>query len=282
MNWNDEAQKWIDLARDGHDPSASDTRRVRRALIERCIAAGSVATAGAAASTSTATAASAITVKALFVNASVALVVAGSVATAAGVWFESTSMAPASSASAASRNHPRATSAARGSSTPRAEAEAALESASQLPVAAAAEAPMQTARALPTAVVVAGERSSSAPPAEPAAHAANGPAAPTRALEREIAGLRSAQQALNRGEADSAQRALDRLERTNPEGALLEERLATRAVLACTSGADTAALNEFVERYPASVHLSRVRAACRGEKQSVGRFPETGPAREEH
>jgi len=286
MTWNDEAQKWIELARDGHDPSPSDTRRVRRAVIGHCIAASSIAaTAAAAASTaaSTATATTAITLKAVLVNASVAVLVAGSVATATRVWFDSASP-PSTGTAAASFGVPRTTTAARGTRKPRAEAPAPFEGDSQLPVAPAAEASSQAARPLPPPVVVAGGRSASPPVA---GQVRGWPAAPTRTLEREIAGLRSAQQALNRGESDSAERALDKLERTNPEGALLEERLATRAILACTSGSDagansSVALKEFVERYPASVHVSRVRAACLGEKQAVGRFPETGPAGQEH
>ena len=289
MIWNDEARKWIELARDGHDPSPADTRRVRRAVIGHCIAAGSIAaTAGAAASTaaSTATATTAITLKAVLVNASVALVVAGSVATATRVWFDATSPSAAVTTSTAA-GVPPMTTAARSSRGPRAAAQAPSEGDSQLPAAPAAEPSSEAARPWPTSVVVAGGRSASPPVAGPTGEVRGVPAAPTRTLEREIAGLRSAQQALNRGESDSAERALDKLERTNPEGALLEERLATRAILACTSGNDpgannTVALKEFVERYPASVHVSRVRAACLGEKQAVGRFPETGPAGQEH
>jgi len=101
------------------------------------------------------------------------------------------------------------------------------------------------------------------------------------ALEREIAGLRSAQQALHRGETESAVRALDKLEATSPQGAMLEERLATRTILACSSGHDPDALARFLVRYPASVHRERVLAAC-SRKAAVGRFPATESTGRDH
>lgn len=271
MTWNEEAEKWIEVARNGHDPNAADTERVRRALVARgVIVAGGIA--GSVATTAGA-AASATTVKALIVQASAALIVAGSMATATTMFFESPRALSSSSVPAASAGAPT-DGRARGAST--------TAVAGELPR-ARGEAPSTAASAEPRAQVARPTAGSTS--VRPVPRASRIPAsstgAPSPALEREIAGLRSAQQALHRGETESAARALDQLEETSPGGALLEERLATRSILACSSGNDRAALQDFLERYPASLHRERVLAAC-APKPAVGRFPETGSTGQDH
>ncbi|MDQ2647661.1 MAG: hypothetical protein M3020_27945, partial [Myxococcota bacterium] len=82
-------------------------------------------------------------------------------------------------------------------------------------------------------------------------------------LSVELDALRRAQQLLHRGEARSALAVLGELERLVPAGVLGEERAATRALAACAAlGRAQARVAEFVARYPSSVHVERVRAAC--------------------
>lgn len=270
MTWNEDAEKWIELARDGHDPHAADTQRVRRALIARgVIVAGSVATTAGAAAAAT-------TVKALVVQASAALLVAGSMATASALLFDAGPSVPSSSRPAHSAVA-RASSAARAANTPPSvDQESRLDEApgngvDQPRTAASSKPPSQFLRPITD--------SASRSPAARARASEGSEGAP--GLEREIAGLRSAQRALHRGETESAARALDELEATNPDGALLEERLATRTILACSSGSAPVELRRFLERYPTSVHRERVRAAC-ARKPAVGRFPETGSSGHDH
>jgi hypothetical protein len=79
----------------------------------------------------------------------------------------------------------------------------------------------------------------------------------------ELDALRRAQQLLHRGDARAALTVLGELERLVPAGVLGEERAATRALAACAAlGRAPARTAEFVTRYPSSVHVERVRAAC--------------------
>ncbi|HEY6727944.1 MAG TPA: hypothetical protein VI197_28240 [Polyangiaceae bacterium] len=270
MTWNEDAEKWLELARDGHDPDAADTRRVRRALVARGVIvaggiAGSVATtAGAAASA---------TVKALMVQASAAFIVVGSMATGSALLF------------GASPNQPSASTPATASvvrTSPAANRANARPASSEAPGVSADEPPASTTSDAASQLQPATTGSGAVRPVQPSSLMARSSEAPlTPALEREIAGLRSAQQALHRGETESAARALNELEATDPGGALLEERLATRTILACSSGNAPVELRQFLERYPTSVHRERVRAACE-RRPEVGRFPETEPTAGAH
>jgi hypothetical protein len=63
---------------------------------------------------------------------------------------------------------------------------------------------------------------------------------------------------------------LDELDRDMPQGSLLEERLAARVVASCeqTFGPSREGLlASFLERYPRSVHVARVRTSCGDSKK---------------
>lgn len=290
MTWNEKAENWLELARHGHDPNEADTERVRRALVARgVIVAGGIA---GGVATSAGAAASAITVKALAVQASAALLVAGSMVTATTLLFDATRVVPAAPAPVAPAPAPSsvAAPAAFAGASPSSEAKGASTTPrAGEPTSLMNDAPSTTATlaspsrlARPTPAPSSSRNAPLASRASPAGHGSGGYSGTlSPALEREIAGLRSAQQALHRGEVESAARALDQLERTSPEGAMLEERLATRTILSCSSGDAPDALRTFLASYPTSVHRERVRAAC-VTKPAVGRFPETGSTGQEH
>jgi hypothetical protein len=91
--------------------------------------------------------------------------------------------------------------------------------------------------------------------------AGNAPAASD--LQLELSGLRHAQQLLHGGRAAQAVVVLDDLTKQVPSGALLEERAATRAIALCSLGQrGPANETEFLKQFPASVHASGVRRAC--------------------
>jgi hypothetical protein len=82
-------------------------------------------------------------------------------------------------------------------------------------------------------------------------------------LKTELDGLRRAQELLHEGDAAWAIARLDELDHQGASSALLEERLATRAMAECVLG-DTqrAALAALAARFPKSPHLARVHATC--------------------
>jgi hypothetical protein len=83
-------------------------------------------------------------------------------------------------------------------------------------------------------------------------------------LSRELALLREVRRASTNREHGRAQALLDRLDQEHPEGALLEERAALRAVVACESASvrgDVRA-RDFLRRYPTSVYAAKVRRVC--------------------
>lgn len=95
----------------------------------------------------------------------------------------------------------------------------------------------------------------------------NAPAAVARpqSLADEAAILRDAQARLARGDRHGARARLDEHGARFPDGHLREEREATRALLACGPDAGDEgrrAAEAFLERFPTSLHASRVRAAC--------------------
>ncbi|HEY1537512.1 MAG TPA: hypothetical protein VGF76_26010, partial [Polyangiaceae bacterium] len=83
-----------------------------------------------------------------------------------------------------------------------------------------------------------------------------------RDMQLEISGLRRAQQLLHAGNAAQALSALDQLAQQVPQGALMEERDAARALAQCSLGRSSSVANAFLARYPKSVHAARVRSAC--------------------
>jgi hypothetical protein len=97
-------------------------------------------------------------------------------------------------------------------------------------------------------------------------HAASAPMAPSPpSLEEELRGVRAIERALREGSPSLALALLRELDRTAPDGRLVEERAATRAIAECTLGrvpfgVDLAA--DFGDRYPESAYLKRVRQSC--------------------
>lgn len=120
------------------------------------------------------------------------------------------------------------------------------------PPAAPAPAPLLEPVLAPRAVV---ERS------EPSARPA-----PARSIKEELELVRSAQQALNRGEPRAALTLLAEHARKYPSGALWQDREASRVFATCRLGdaAGARALADaFVRRAPHSPFVDRVRGACR-------------------
>jgi hypothetical protein len=73
------------------------------------------------------------------------------------------------------------------------------------------------------------------------------------------------QVALRQGQPGRALELLDQYRETYPRGVLDEEALASRVVALCSSGRSADGrrwAEDFVRRYPRSLHLGRVRAAC--------------------
>lgn len=91
--------------------------------------------------------------------------------------------------------------------------------------------------------------------------------APTSAtsLDEELVLMRSAQQALKRGDGATALAELDALAAKHPDGVLREERLAARVLALCAAGRvdeARAAGRRFLDEMPGSVQGDRVRASC--------------------
>lgn len=84
-------------------------------------------------------------------------------------------------------------------------------------------------------------------------------------LEKELALLRDAKSALDRGDADKALAALDEHAKTYPNGVLTEERGATRVLALCAAGRTGEArlsAQDFLAKYPRSPSAARVRGSC--------------------
>lgn len=249
------AERMLELAREADEPSRADRSRVRALLVARCLLEPSLAAAAAHSGASAGVAASskaALGSKALLSKALVAFGIGGAAGAATSVAVlavtpESPPRAVPAISSAVPPNHETASRAPASMPAP------------TLPVPAAPperEAP--TAAALPTA------RGVSLPAAAGAIPSASSAPMPAPShLSVELDSLRRAQQLLHRGEARSALAVLGELERLVPAGVLGEERAATRALAACAAlGRAQARIAEFVARYPSSVHVERVRAAC--------------------
>lgn len=119
--------------------------------------------------------------------------------------------------------------------------------------------PAVSASALPT-----GARPIADPP--PRAVRRGPPPSPSAtALDEEVALLRSAQQALKRGDAATALAELDALGARHPDGVLREERLTARVLALCAAGRVDEARDAgrlFLAEMPTSVQADRVRASC--------------------
>jgi hypothetical protein len=130
-----------------------------------------------------------------------------------------------------------------------------------------------SAKALPTPVPEAVLAPAPAAVAEPSApqipikrNEAPARAVPPRSIKEELELVRSAQQALNRGDAGSALTLLAEHARKYPSGALWQDREASRVFATCRLGdaAGARALADaFLRRAPLSPFADRVRATCR-------------------
>jgi outer membrane protein assembly factor BamD (BamD/ComL family) len=80
--------------------------------------------------------------------------------------------------------------------------------------------------------------------------------------------LREARGALTDGDLVGAARALDGLDQRYPEGLLLEERRALRAMTNCKAGTTRQGGTVFLQRYPASIYAAKVRRTCGLESAS--------------
>lgn len=102
--------------------------------------------------------------------------------------------------------------------------------------------------------------------ARPSASAA--PAALGAELEAELGLLRDARETLADGDLTRATQALDALDQRYPEGLLLEERRALRALTNCKAGTTGDGGTVFLRRYPTSIYAAKVRRTCGLESAS--------------
>ncbi len=97
------------------------------------------------------------------------------------------------------------------------------------------------------------------------------PAASPASLAEEVRALRAVERALREGTPGFALSLLRELDRTVPNGHLVEERLATRTIARCATGDVPIGVDlaeDFADRYPASVYGRRVADACAGTDSS--------------
>lgn len=92
---------------------------------------------------------------------------------------------------------------------------------------------------------------------------------PAASLEAELRALRSVERALREHEPGMALALLRELDRTVPDGKLVEEREATAAIARCTLGDlpfGVSPARDFADRHADSVYLERVEQACGARK----------------
>jgi hypothetical protein len=234
----------IRAAREGFEPEAADRERVWTSLAARVGGAGAVAalltkTSVSAAATTGALAGQSVGALTKLFFVSVAVTLAGSGAVVGVTRFAaSTREPPPVVPSRAPSAGPAAIASTPAASVDRADA-------------------MPKAASGPTVTGEPGRR-----PGVVAPHATE--EAARRELARELTLLREVRRASERGEHARAEQVLDRLDEQHPQGTLMEERAALRAVAACgarsTSGA--ARVRDFLRRYPASVYASKVERVC--------------------
>jgi hypothetical protein len=235
----------LEVARAGDDPSESDRQRVKRALaasVAAGLALGSLP-AKAAASLPAGTAAVATTGGAAKVGLWLSIGLAAGLATS-GTVVALSHTGPAPLPAVAERPD-RAT---------RAAAEIAVPPPTTVAAPAAVEAPATRAAA-------------SAGVPSTGARVETG-RAPASTLAAETALLEGARAALGRGDSEAALRALSEHAQRFPQGALVEERLASQVFAFCGLGrrADAArAAAELLRRAPASPLRGRVQASCAGD-----------------
>jgi hypothetical protein len=104
------------------------------------------------------------------------------------------------------------------------------------------------------------------------------PTALPDSLEKEVSALRAIERSLRDRQPGLALALLRELDRVVPEGRLVEEREATRAIARCALdqvpfGVDLA--EDFRTRYPGSVYLERVEQAC--ARRANGEGPQGEP-----
>ncbi|AKF05678.1 hypothetical protein [Sandaracinus amylolyticus] len=232
----------IDAAREGLGPSAEERARLRRA-VAATIAGGAVAgtaVSGAAASATAAKAVAAWSAWKIVAAAALATTVVGGAAIAV----------------IASRDAP----------SPRREVapDAPVDPLPEVHL-APIDAPEQPATEEPAPEPPAPERAAPVRAASPdrVQPRATGPA--RDALLAETALLREAHRALRAHDATRALALLDDHAARFPQGALREERAATRVLALCEAGLTAAARTEadrFLAAHPRSMHAARVRASC--------------------
>ncbi len=109
-----------------------------------------------------------------------------------------------------------------------------------------------------------------ASPATPAPRKSVHVTRPSGDLSAETTLIARAQAATNRGDGDEALQLLEQYDRQFSEGALAEERAASRIFALCSSGQREVARAEadrFLARWPRSPQAARVRSACREAKR---------------
>jgi hypothetical protein len=115
--------------------------------------------------------------------------------------------------------------------------------------------------------------SANGPPAaarvvRPKARPTAAPPATAASLEAELRALRAVERALRDGQPGMALALLRELDRTIPDGQLMEEREATSAIARCAAGDVPFGVDltrDFRERHPDSVYLGRVTQGCAGK-----------------
>jgi hypothetical protein len=246
----------LDVARSQHDPSAADAARVRARLKARVLAEPLLIEATPAPPAR----ASLLGKLALALGGASAGFVAGfyvarglapsaeapAVLPAA---VEATPLADRGDALTAERAAARATEVASAARNPA----AAASSGSPVPIPSGAASPVRPG---PT-----GANAATPPPSARRARSVDSTG--ITPLKAELDGLRRAQELLHQGQPGWALERLKELDRADVSSALLEERMATRAIAECRIGGDAAALTDaFARRYPASAHREQVRASC--------------------
>jgi hypothetical protein len=251
----------LELGRNGVEPTERDALKNRRALVARLGAATVLGTAGVASSTSaaaTTTATSAAKLSGIIAS----LVIAGAVATGVVVVKQRASHAPAVVANASTQFvQPE-------SAAPAATATSAGAVDDDRPLAPPAEVPSHAALRPPQVARAKGSVGERPLAPESAASAGVSPRA-SSALGDEVDLIRAAHEQLHQGNAGAALETLAEHARRFPNGALREERQASRILALCQLGNVAAARAEadrFVLEAPGSPLVDRVRGACRAAR----------------
>lgn len=163
--------------------------------------------------------------------------------------------------------------AAGGDDTPAAEPSSSLQATAPAAVHAAPAAPAIPPRAMPTPepaaqpggvqpAVAEQQPEPPAPEAKPARVRAD--AKPRSSVKDELALIRQTQSAIRSGAHTRALTLARQHAKTYPNGAFVEDREALRTLALCESGNTKAAVaaSSFLERWPKSMHRSRIEAAC--------------------